>query len=148
MPRRLLGSIALVVMAALVAITAGAMAAFAGKPADKPAGSAKPHAGGPPFTVSGSIDGLWPGAERPLVVTAENPYPFDIVLTSLSVTVSDASASCPASVVHVSSFTGEVRIAGRGQKTIELRASLDADAPNECQGATWVLSYAAAARRA
>jgi len=44
-------------------------------------------------------------------------------------------------------FWGRELVSG-GQKTIELRASLDADAPNECQGATWALTYTAAARRA
>jgi hypothetical protein len=149
-------------MAAFVALTVGAVTAFAAKPPSRPAppgqdkppghttppGQNKPHEGGPRFTISGSVDGLWPGGRRSLVVIADNPYPFDIVLTSLSVTVGDASVACPGSFLHISSLTAEVRIAGGGQRAIELAASLDADAANDCQGATWALSYAASARRA
>jgi hypothetical protein len=161
-------------MAAVVAITTtlGAITAFAAKPpsAAKPPGVAKPSSGatppgkdkppdtpnphvgeaggGPRFTLSGNVDGLWPGAQRTLVVTAENPYPFDIVLTSLNVGVAAASASCPASVLHISSPAADVRIAARGRRAVELVASLDPDAPDGCQGAIWTLSYTASARRA
>jgi len=130
------------VMAALAAITAaGAVNAFAAKPQG---GSG----GGPRFALSGKVEELWPGAQVPLKVTVENPYRFDILLTSLSVGVASASPSCPASVLHVSPFDGEVRITGRGQGTVELMASLDSEAPDGCQGVEWALTYTATARRA
>ena len=148
MPRdRVTSSAWLVVMVALVAITTGAIAASAAMPPS----AAKPdhgRAGGPRFELSGSVDGLWPGGQRPLVVTVRNPYPFDIVLGSLTVGVASASAACPASLLHVSTFDGEVRIAGRGTGMVELVASLDPGAPDECQGAEWELTYSATARRA
>lgn len=142
--RRSVGSVALVVMAALVAITLGAMAAFAAKPSvgDKP-----PKGGGAHFTLSGSVDGLWPGGTMPLVVAVDNPYRFEIVLTALDVKVAAASAACPAPVLHIPPFAGEVRIPARGQTTVGLVASLDAAAPDECQGAEWGLTYTASARR-
>jgi hypothetical protein len=103
--------------------------------------------GGPRFALSGSVDGPWPGATKPLVVTVDNPYRFEILLISLDAEVSAASAACPASILHVTSLAGEVRIAARGQTTVALMASLDADAPNECQGVEWGLTYSATARR-
>jgi hypothetical protein len=131
------------VMAALAAITTvGVMNAFASKP-DRGGGK-----GGHDFVLSGRVEGLWPGARVPIEVTAENPYRFDIVIDSLHVGVSAVSASCPASVLHVSSLVGEVRIAARSQGTIELEVSLDSEAPNECQSATWALTYTATAQRA
>ena len=145
---RVTGSILPVVMAALVAITTGALAASAAMPPS----AAKPdhggRAGGPRFELSGDVDGLWPGGQRPLVVTVRNPYPFAIVLGSLTVGVASVSAACPASLLHVSTFDGEVRVAGRGTGTVELVASLDPGAPDECQGAEWELTYSATARRA
>ena len=149
MPRdRVTSSAWLVVMVALVAITTGAIAASAAMPPS----AAKPdhggRAGGPRFELSGSVDGLWPGGQRPLVVTVRNPYPFDIVLGSLTVGVASASAACPASLLHVSTFEGEVRVASRGTGMVELVASLGPDAADACQGAAWELTYNATARRA
>lgn len=99
------------------------------------------------FSISGSVEGLYPGLTRPLTLTVTNPQHFTIVVTSLTVTVHDARLGCTAGNIAVSPFTGELPVRALGSATVTLRITLTHHAPNACQGAVFPLLYSASAFR-
>jgi len=49
-------------------------------------------AGRIPFTISGGVDGLYPGAVRPLTLHVDNPHRFRIKVRSLKVRVGSTAS--------------------------------------------------------
>lgn len=93
---------------------------------------------------------LYPGASRPLTLTIANPNSFDIVVTSVIVTVGagtrDGSPTwCPGSAISVSGLPGEFPLEGKGTTTKIVTLSMDNTAPDACQGVVWPLTYGGSA---
>jgi len=98
-------------------------------------------AGGETFIITGKVSGLYPGSTFPLVLTVTNPYSFAITVTSITTTVSNASSTCLAANVNVSSFSGHLLVgAGKTAKTA-VTAKMLHSAPNPCQGVVFPLRY-------
>jgi hypothetical protein len=93
------------------------------------------------FRIAGSVGGLYPGLSRPLVLTVSNPQAFTIVVTSITTTVTDASAACLASNLSVSAFSGQLSVPGFGTAQTSVLASMAQNAPDACIGATFPLAY-------
>ena len=127
----------------------------ASKPAaPKPAASAKGNGnanahGHRDFVVSGQVGNLAPGASRPMVLTVRNPNNVAIRVTSLTVTASAASPSCPASALALPSWTGSLLVPENdGTASVTVNIGLEATAPNACQSARWPFAYGGTAVKA
>jgi len=130
--------------AAVVAVAAGA--AYA-KPGPKP-----PRDNPPPaytFQISGSVDGLYPGATRTMALTLSNtPNAGRLVVTSVKVeSVSVDKGGCHSDVVSSDGWSGKKSIPKNGTATISVDVSMDTDAPTDCQGATFTLEYTGTGER-
>jgi P pilus assembly chaperone PapD len=93
------------------------------------------------FRISGSVNGLFPGKVAPLALKVTNPQKFAIVVKSLSVSVSGASATCTAANVTVTSFSGALSVPAGGSAVATVQIALLHSAPNDCQGALFPLLY-------
>ncbi|HEV2372380.1 MAG TPA: hypothetical protein VGS19_09430 [Streptosporangiaceae bacterium] len=100
------------------------------------------------FTISGKVGGLYPGAQRHLTLTVTNHQLYAIVVTSLTTTVSAASAACGASNLTVASFSGQLSVPANGKASTTVQVSMAHSAPNACQGAVFRLHYSGQAVRA
>ncbi|HSL56511.1 MAG TPA: hypothetical protein VK866_01585 [Acidimicrobiales bacterium] len=99
------------------------------------------------LTLSGAVDGLFPGASTVLPVNVGNPYRFAVRVTSLEVVVGDASAACRATVLELGPAPPGAVLPRRGSAVIDVPIAMRADAPNECQGAVFPVDYTATAER-
>ena len=99
------------------------------------------------FSIEGDVDGLYPGATRPLVLTIRNPHPFAIRVTELDVTVADEGA-CSNQLVDVGALPAPVVVQRGASTTTGLDVSLDPDAPDACKNVHFDLTYRGLAERA
>jgi hypothetical protein len=98
------------------------------------------------FTISGTVSGLYPGAEKPLLLTVANPNNFAIDVQTLAATVQAPSPSgCAPTVVMIPGFSGQLTVPANATATKTLVATMDADAPNACQNVTFPLKYSGTA---
>jgi hypothetical protein len=97
------------------------------------------------FTVSGDIDGLYPGAVTMMDAHVTNPWEVAIQVTSVVVDVSDAGPDCPASVLHFAASTGSVDVAPLSHAVVPVEVTMDASAGDACRGASWHLEFTARA---
>jgi hypothetical protein len=112
-------------------------------------GNASP---GHAFTISGAVDGLFPGATSKLFVTVTNPNNQAMTVTDLSATlqsVSDAPG-CDASTADltIGKYTGEdfdVAKNSSASSSGYIPLSLPHTVANACQGATYNLQYSGTA---
>ena len=130
--------------AAVLALAAGA--AYA-KPAPKP-----PPIDPPPaftFQISGSVDGLYPGVTRMMVLTLSNrPNAGKLVVTTVDVTsVSVDKEGCSPALVVSDGWSGRKSIPKNGTATIAVPVRMRAEAPDACQGATFTLEYTGTGER-
>jgi len=93
------------------------------------------------FTIAGSVAGLYPGHTVPMVLIVTNPKSFSIVVTSITTTVGDASAACPASNLSVTAFSGQLLVPGLGSANTTVQVGMAQSATDTCQGATFPLVY-------
>jgi hypothetical protein len=99
------------------------------------------------FRITGSAEGLLPGAPGRLFATVRNPYGWPIRVTTISVTAHDAGA-CRAANLRTARLRRPVVVAARASRRLVLAISLAADAPDACQGARFRLSFSARAVKA
>ncbi len=125
-------AIALVLGTALMGGLAGAGAAVAAPAQEE-------------FTVSGDIDGLYPGAVATMDAHVENPWDVAIEVTSVVVHVADANPGCPGSVLDVAATTESVTVAPLSEAVVPVEVAMDAGAGEACRGATWPLEFTARA---
>jgi hypothetical protein len=108
-----------------------------------PSNLVQPHGGG--FLISGSVGGLYPGAELPLHLTVLNPHSFAISVRSISVRVTSTAAACPAAYLHAGDFLGQLTVRGLGTAHTTVPVTLIHSAPDGCQGVLFTLSYSGTA---
>ena len=99
------------------------------------------------FSIEGDVDGLYPGATRPLVLTIRNPHPFAIRVTELDVAVADDGA-CSNQLVDVGALLAPVVVQRGASNTTDLDVSLDSDAPDACKNVRFTLTYRGLAEKA
>lgn len=93
------------------------------------------------FGIAGSVKGLYPGLSTPLVLTVSNRQSFAIVVTSITTSVTSASAPCSASMLSVSSFSGRLSVPAMRSAKTSLVVKMRPSAPDACIGATFRLAY-------
>lgn len=134
-----------------LAATAGAaqLAGYGSSALEAPAPGAVAAPGvGPttsPFTITGKVSGLFPGKTLPLTLTVTNPDTVAITVTSITTGVSNASTTCLAANVKVTSFTGSLTVGARSTGKVTVHATMSHGAPNACKGATFPLHYSGTA---
>lgn len=93
------------------------------------------------FTIAGAANGLYPGLTKPLTLLVTNPQHFPIVVTSLIVTVHNASLGCTAANISVTPFSGTLSVGSQASASVTLHITLAHQAPDACQGAVFPLRY-------
>jgi hypothetical protein len=108
---------------------------------------------GTDFSLSGDVGDLAPGDSSSLVLTAANPQPAAIVVTSVTVSVPAPPAGCPTADLTLggNAFTGTppaATVAGLsqavpagGSASVPLPIMLARDAPSGCQSVTFPFDY-------
>jgi hypothetical protein len=122
---------AAVVAAALGALGLGGWAVAA--KADKP---------------KGSVAGLYPGGTATLEVSVTNTNGVAVAVESVSVEATDAGPGCPASVLTFTSPSPGQVIGRDATATVPVGVSMAAQAPDDCQGATFPLRHTVTGSRA
>lgn len=131
-------STALVTFAVIASGTGMAIAASGAAGGDEEHGS--------PLTLSGSVEGLTPGAARSLSVTIANPNGKPVVVASVATSVTTPSGTCPVTALTVGDLAAPVTVPAAGSAAGTLPVRLAADAPDACQGATFALRFSATGR--
>jgi hypothetical protein len=104
-------------------------------------------AAGPDFTLSGSVEGLFPGRTVDLGVTVQNPQSLRLTVNTADVSVGDASTACLAANLSAQGFAGSVTVGPHGTTTIPVELQLLDTAPDGCQGAAFPLTFHATGSR-
>ncbi len=97
------------------------------------------------FTLSADAEGLFPGANLTVALTAHNPQAYALVVKAAAVTVGDATPQCSAANVSAQSFAGDVTVAAHSSAIIPIQMQMSMAAPDACQGATFPLVLEATA---
>jgi len=102
------------------------------------------------FTIEGSSVGLYPGATVQLPLRIENPNQEDLLVTAITVSVTETSAStCDVSNLQASDYSGPgFMIRANDGASLSLSLTMTREAPDPCQGVTFTLSYAGEAEPA
>jgi hypothetical protein len=93
------------------------------------------------FRLSGSLDGLYPGARRSLKVTVRNPFVRTMRLVSLHADVGRAGRTCSSANIEVRPFRGRLRIPGRRRRIVRLLATMAPSAAEECKRARFPIRF-------
>lgn len=93
------------------------------------------------FSISGDVAGLYPGAVEPMVLTVTNHDHVDIVVSSMTATVTGAPSNCAAANVSVTSFTGSLLVHAHQTANTTVMVSMGHGAPDGCQGAQFTFGY-------
>jgi hypothetical protein len=102
------------------------------------------------FSISGSVEGLFPGETAPLVLTVTNPQTFSLTVTSIATTVKTSNSSCPSTYVKVTVFDGHLHVASGTSAQTTVLVTMKHGAPDACEGTHFPFRYAglaSAARR-
>jgi hypothetical protein len=94
------------------------------------------------LTFDGDVTGLYPGIDTTITLRVVNPEPFEITVIAVTVAASDASASCPRSLLSFDQPGPNSRVAANTAGTIRVGVRMDRSAPDACQGAAWRLEFA------
>jgi hypothetical protein len=127
-----------------VAAIAASLLTLVGLLAAVPA-SGKRHPAQVGFRVSGSVQGLFPGARRFMSVKIRNPYGRPMRLVSLSADVRRARRLCTGSNVDVRPFRGRLSISPRRTRVVRLLVHMQPTVAEECKGARFPLRFRAKA---
>lgn len=103
---------------------------------------------GTAFGVHGDADGLHPGATLPLRLTLTNENAFPISVTSVAVSVGEATPGCPGDLLEPGELPGPVSVPAGDRTIVSLPVHMAGDVPAACEGASFPLTYDATAVRA
>lgn len=110
------------------------------------AAAGSPVAG--PFTISGSVTGLYPGAITPLLLSLHNTNPYPLVVTDVSVTaVNTDHSGCVASTVTSPGFHGSFSLGPSATAALPVTISMSNTTTDACQNATFALTFSGQAER-
>jgi hypothetical protein len=102
------------------------------------------------FEIEGKAIGLYPGGTVQLPLSIENPNEEDILVTAITVSVTGTSASaCGTSNLQATDYTGPgFVVRAKDSGSLSLPLTMPREAPDACQGVTFILSYAGKAEPA
>ena len=94
-----------------------------------------------PFSISGEIDGLYPGfvGTIPVVLRSESSRPLRV--TQVRVRVSEAGPGCPATMLSVADTDLHLVLQPNGQTVVPMEVRMARTAPDSCRGATFALAF-------
>lgn len=94
------------------------------------------------FSISGSVHGLYPGANAPLVLTVKDNRSFAITVLSITTTVDRSAGGCPtSSLLSVTRYAGALRLQPGQTATVEVTVSMARSATRACQGRSFHFDY-------
>jgi hypothetical protein len=93
------------------------------------------------FSISGSVRGLFPGTSVPLTLTVEDNRSFAITVQSITTTVRRSGGGCPATLLSVSPFTGNLRLQPGQIATVQVNVAMASSATRACQGRSFLFEY-------
>lgn len=100
------------------------------------------------FTISGQVDGLYPGAQQTLPLSLHNANAYAITVTSITVAVAASDhAGCGAAHVVPGPFAGPTVVPAGGTAVAQIPVSMATSPPDVCQGATFPLTYTGLGQR-
>ena len=101
-----------------------------------------------PFKVSGSVEGLWPGARDVIRLRITNPNSFSIRVRSLKVKAASARPGCGARWMKFpKTLELALKVRKRGRASTSYPVQLSKNAPDACQGAQWPLKFVGSAEK-
>ncbi len=127
---------------ALLCGAAFAYASLAGTP--EPSHYAKKRSR---VTVTGHVDDLQPGIPTLLIAHARNNTGRHVVMKRLHVKIKDASPTCPGTMLETKTLRRRNSLSPRTTRTVPIRITLAAGAPDSCQTATFPIRFRAQARQ-
>ena len=101
---------------------------------------------GAPITLSGSVEGLVPGAARDLSVTIANPNPKPLVVGEVTTAVASPDKACPATTLTAAPLAAPVAVPAQSTASGRIPVTLAADAPSACQGVRFALRFSVVGR--
>jgi hypothetical protein len=133
------------IILATLALLAGGAGWVAALPRE---GGPQPRAAGKPaIKIRGSVNGLYPGASKRLLLRLHNRSRRDLIVTSIRARVADASRRCPARNLKVRTKRVHRRVPGRATRRVGYRVGMIVHARKSCQDARFPLRYRAEVRR-
>lgn len=100
------------------------------------------------FAIGGGVSGLYPGANRSLVLAIANPQGFTIVVTSIATSVRATTTKCAAGNLSITAFSGHLQVGARRSAHVTVPAKMASTAPAGCSGARFLLEYRGQATKA
>lgn len=98
------------------------------------------------FTITGSVEGLYPGANTMLPLRVRNNNGFAMVVRELDVATTQTDrAGCATSSVLPTGFDGSVRVNAKSAVTIPVPVRMLQTVTDACQGASFTLRYSGTA---
>lgn len=101
---------------------------------------------GAPLTLTGTVEGLTPGAARDLPVTIANPNAKPLEVAAITTAVTATPPSCPDAALRVGDLPAPVTVPADASAVGHLPVRLSATAPDACQGAVFALRFTATGR--
>ena len=100
------------------------------------------------FSITGKVEGLYPGGHVPLAVRIKNPYSSALRVRSISIRIDPSGHPCPVGNLRITPFRGSLLVPRHASRTLDLDATLRLGAPLACQGVVFPLRfYGRAVRR-
>ncbi|HVV37901.1 MAG TPA: hypothetical protein VHC63_14930 [Acidimicrobiales bacterium] len=95
-----------------------------------------------PFTIGGSVEGLFPGAMLSLPLAVHNTNSYSLRITDLAVAVVGVDKSnCPKAAVSSPGFSASTLVGGNATTVIPVTVSMATGVTDACQGAKFTLSF-------
>lgn len=99
------------------------------------------------FVIEGDVEYLYPGVPVTAAVDVVNSSAVSLEVIEVTVEVGDGPGSCHGSLVEVEPFTGSVIVPAVSTGQVEMTFTMVADAPNDCQGVTFPITYSGTATK-
>jgi hypothetical protein len=93
------------------------------------------------FRLSGSVEGLYPGARRTMRVTVRNPFARAMRLLSVHATAGRGGRLCSGRNIAVRPFRGRLRIPARRRRVVRLLVAMEPTAAEECKRARFPVRF-------
>jgi hypothetical protein len=93
------------------------------------------------FSISGNVNGLFPGEILPMKLTISDSKRFGIIVQKVSTHVGTSSTTCSAKNVTVSTFSGHLHVAAKHSAQLGVQVAMLHSAPNACQGTDFTFTY-------
>jgi hypothetical protein len=131
---------------AAVSAAVAAATALGGAAAEGSHGSHRGR-GAATFSLRGHVGGLFPGAEKRLVIAVHNRSRRSLRVRSITTRVRDGKRGCSAGNLRVSAFRGRLRVGAGRSRRVAVRVRMLPTAPAACQGAVFPLAFRGRATR-